>query len=35
MLDPCEALTMWLVLEKVDEENGCVRYVRGSHKHGI
>ena len=31
MLDPCEALTMWLALEEVDEENGCVRYVRGSH----
>lgn len=31
MLDPCEALTMWLALEAVDEENGCVRYVRGSH----
>ena len=22
---------MWLALEEVDEENGCVRYVRGSH----
>ena len=31
MLHPCEALTMWLALEEVDEENGCVRYVRGSH----
>jgi len=35
MLDPCEALTMWLPLEEVDEENGCVRYVRGSHRRGI
>lgn len=34
-LDPPEALTMWLALEEVDEENGCVRYVRGSHRHGI
>ena len=25
---------MWLALEDVDEENGCVRYVRGSHLRG-
>lgn len=30
MLTPCEALTMWFALDDVDEENGCVRYVRGS-----
>jgi len=35
MLDPCEAVTMWLALEPVDEENGCVRYVRGSHRLGM
>ena len=35
MLDPCEAVTMWLSLEPVDEENGCVRYVRGSHRLGM
>jgi phytanoyl-CoA hydroxylase len=35
MLDPCEAVTMWLALDEVDEENGCVRYVRGSHKQGL
>ena len=29
ILTPCEALTMWLALDEVDEENGCVRYVRG------
>ncbi len=34
-LEPCEALTMWLALDPVDEENGCVRYVRGSHCHGM
>jgi phytanoyl-CoA hydroxylase len=34
-LDPCEALTMWLALDDVDEENGCVRYVRGSHRRGM
>ena len=35
MLDPCEAATMWLALEEVNEENGCVRYVRGSHRRGL
>lgn len=35
MLNPCEALTMWLALDEVDEENGCVRYVRGSHQRGM
>lgn len=30
-LNPCAAVTGWLALEPVDEENGCVRYVRGSH----
>jgi phytanoyl-CoA hydroxylase len=31
-LSPCEAVTGWLALDDVDEENGCIRYVRGSHK---
>ncbi len=35
MLEPCEALTMWLALDEVDEENGCVRYIRGSHNKGM
>ena len=35
MLSPCEAVTMWLALEKVDEENGCVRYLPGSHRQGM
>lgn len=35
MIDPCEAVTMWLALDDVDEENGCVRYVRGSHQRGM
>jgi phytanoyl-CoA hydroxylase len=34
-IQPCEAVTMWLALDVVDEENGCVRYVRGSHKRGM
>lgn len=35
MLEPNEAVTMWMALEPVDEENGCVRYVKGSHKKGM
>ncbi|GAB3918275.1 phytanoyl-CoA dioxygenase family protein [Larkinella terrae] len=35
MLEPNEAMTMWMALEPVDEENGCVRYVRGSHLRGL
>lgn len=34
-LDPCEALTMWMALEPVDEKNGCVRYIPESHKNGM
>ena len=35
MLDPQQAVTMWLALEKADEENGCVKYVKGSHLKGM
>ncbi len=35
MLEPQIALTMWLALDYVDEKNGCVRYVKGSHKQGM
>lgn len=35
MLEPNEAVTMWMALESVDEKNGCVRYVKKSHKYGI
>lgn len=34
-LEPDEALTIWIALEDVDEQNGCLRYVRGSHTCGI
>jgi phytanoyl-CoA hydroxylase len=34
-LEPCEALTLWLALDAMDEENGCMRYVRGSHRRGM
>ena len=35
MLVPNEALTFWLPIDLVDQENGCVRYVRGSHGRGM
>ena len=34
-LTPCEAVTGWLALEEVDAENGCIHYLRGSHKGGF
>jgi phytanoyl-CoA hydroxylase len=34
-LKPPQVLTMWLALEPIDEENGCLRYIRGSHKDGL
>jgi len=33
-LEPAQVLTLWLALEDVDEENGCLRYVPGSHHLG-
>lgn len=35
MLNPPKAVTMWMALEKVDAENGCVRYVKSSHLKGM
>lgn len=32
MLEPNEALTMWLALDTVDEKNGCIRYLPESHR---
>lgn len=34
-LKPPQAVTMWLALEDVAIENGCVSYVTGSHKKGM
>ncbi|MEO2034610.1 MAG: phytanoyl-CoA dioxygenase family protein [Planctomycetaceae bacterium] len=33
-LTPPRVLTMWLALEAIDEENGCLRYIKGSHADG-
>lgn len=30
-LKPPQVVTIWLALDQVDEENGCLRYVAGSH----
>jgi len=35
MLEPNEAVTLWLALDDVDEENGCIRYIPGSHRRGL
>ncbi|MFA6946612.1 MAG: phytanoyl-CoA dioxygenase family protein, partial [Pedobacter sp.] len=35
MLNPSVAVTMWMALEPADDENGCVRYVKGSHLKGM
>lgn len=33
-LTPPSVLTIWLALDRVDAENGCLRYVAGSHRRG-
>ena len=35
MLTPCEAVTLWVALDSVNEENGCVHYARASHRRGM
>ena len=35
MLEPNEALTLWLALDTVNDDNGCIHYVRGSHRRGM
>lgn len=35
MITPCEAVTMWLALDEVDDENGCIRYLPKSHREGL
>jgi phytanoyl-CoA hydroxylase len=34
-LVPPSVLTIWLALDRVDAENGCLRYVAGSHLRGL
>ncbi len=35
MLNPSVAVTMWMALEPADDENGCLKYVKGSHLKGM
>jgi len=35
MLTPPHAVTLWLALDDVAPQQGCVRYVRGSHRRGL
>jgi len=35
MITPHEAVTMWLALDEVDQSNGCIHYVPGSHRLGL
>ncbi|MEX2114518.1 MAG: phytanoyl-CoA dioxygenase family protein [Pirellulales bacterium] len=30
-LKPCSVVTLWMALDRVDDENACMRYVPGSH----
>ena len=34
-VEPDEAITVWVALDRVDEENGCLRYVKGTHLRGL
>jgi phytanoyl-CoA hydroxylase len=34
-LAPPRVVTIWMALDAVDDENGCLRYVAGSHQRGI
>jgi len=34
-LRPSNVVTIWMALDPVDDENGCLRYVAGSHLRGI
>ena len=34
-LAPCHAVTVWVAIDDVDERNGCLRYLPGSHRDGL
>jgi len=34
-LTPPNVITLWMALDVVDDENGCLRYVKGSHTQGF
>ena len=34
-IEPMELVTMWVALDDATLENGCLRYLRGSHRQGV
>lgn len=34
-IDPPEGVQLWIALDAAGKYNGCLRYVAGSHKHGL
>jgi phytanoyl-CoA hydroxylase len=32
---PCNVLTIWMAMDVVDDENACLRFVRGSHREAV
>ena len=34
-LDPDASITLWLAIDPVDQQNGCLRYLPGSHRDGL
>ena len=34
-LTPCRAITLWIALEDIAPEQGCLNYVQGSHRYGM
>lgn len=34
-IEPLSSCTVWIALDDVDVENGCMRYIAGSHKQGL
>ncbi|GAB4142329.1 MAG: phytanoyl-CoA dioxygenase family protein [Planctomycetaceae bacterium] len=34
-LTPSKAVTVWLAIDDADRENACVRFIPGSHQHGL
>ncbi len=33
-LSPSKAVTVWLAIDDADQENGCMKFIAGSHHHG-
>jgi len=34
-LKPANVLSIWMAMDRVDADNGCLRYLPGSHHHGV